>query len=91
MSISTPMLDKARSEELTSSEITAALRELSSVSGDGTNATLECRFNEWRGYEWHVEWRCIGFSRGKWRDCIEDALVAEADELRRLMDEGAQK
>ena len=83
--IPTPMLDKARSEELTSSEITAALRELSSLSG--TRVTLECRFNDWHGYEWRVNWRSAGSMRGIWKDYIEDALVADADELLRVIAE----
>lgn len=77
--IPTPMLDKAAVEELTSSEIFAALLELRALDPD-------------QGfYELHTHWThggqmqasiCRSWTRGgRWHSTIEDALVAEHKDL----------
>lgn len=78
--IPTPMIDKARTEELTSAELGAATRELMKMANDRSHPQIVIGF-----LEAYVLWD--GHHRGKRADYPEDALVAEADELLRLIAE----
>jgi hypothetical protein len=72
--VSTPMLDKAASEELTSREIMQALRELTALDPDKRRFGLKI-LNSALSHDIHVE---VTISdRPCWRffDTIEDALI----------------
>lgn len=71
----TPLLDKARSEELTSSEIQTALRELRTLAGADFAVRAELGTDTYKDCWVHVA------GRGRDGDTIEDALCAWRDEI----------
>lgn len=86
--MATPILDKARTAELTLCDIVAALKELESLSGAGSSAVIELH-RLGASVRARITWQHIGGGSSRWCPSIEDALVAEHDELKRCMAESA--
>lgn len=78
--MTTSMLDKARTTELTTYEVTLALKELEALNGGSSRVGLEVHTGRAR-----ISWLNYGGGFSRWCPSIEDALVAEHDELKRCM------
>lgn len=85
--MATPYLDRAVADELTSSEIELALRELEALNGADSRAGLEVR--HLTGFRARVIWCTSGSRNGEWRLSIEAALLAERAEIERCIAETA--
>lgn len=80
----TPILDKARTDELDTFEVETALRELEELNGGSSRIGLEFH-NLGIRFQARIIWLGMGQGHSRWCPSIEDALVAEHDEIKRNM------